>query len=640
MTMAGTRWPTRDEYDIAVARWTETIWDADIRSSTLAYDNMGICRFGGANLYVSIYKIGDWMVRCFCSKPGKQTPVDITERYMAIDRYCRANLQRVSALLPVTYLEQGITVGMRVLPIVKMPFLAGCPSLGEFLMDYYFDRAIMQRLSEAWLRMIGELEAASMAHGDLDLTNVLVQQQGTKLTLKLIDYDNTWIPELAGRGQTEYGHTHFQHPQFLLPGQRPYNVEMDRFSALVIYISLKTLVTHPELYEDWGADESDRLLLSETDYQHAGLAGSRIEQLRQVGGPELYPYIDELSASLREGRMPRSLSIIPYGSLPPQFPAQPAQHTQSPRSTAPAAPARADWRNAVYNANALFATPPSPSQLQPPVQPPAQPMNGIAGNGNNLLATSPWRPMGAYQHAEDAGRPSPSAWMAQSSQPFQPPQPAWSQPPGVAPSPFPVPPVPMPPQPLFPNSYGSHGMQQVPSSYPPAYPVGMVSSQPIPPVQPVQPMPLPQQWNTGMGSSQPAPQFPQPIPLQPSWNSPVGSVQQAPVIPAPQWGLSGMGMGEHQLQAPPLSVSHPTYPTSLPPVNEDDLPMSISLTRGKSSSKKVLTIVVICLLVLVIVVASIVLIMILTGNGHHIGIGDVPKSLKQMMEICNEGKYL
>src|SRR5947209_953291 len=279
MTTAGVLWPTKDEYDIAIARWTETMWDADLRSSMLDYDNMGIRRYGGANLYVSIYKIDHWMVRCFCSKPSMQTPIDIRERYRAIDRFCRTQADRVSALIPVIYLEQGITVGTRVLPIVKMPFLAGCPSLGEFLLDAYEDRATMQRLCEAWLSMIREIEAAPMAHGDLDLTNVLVEQRGPNLTLRLIDYDNTWIPELAGRSQTEYGHTNFQHPSFLPPRQRPFNAEMDRFSALVIYISLKTLVAHPKLYEEWGADESDRLLLSETDYQHADLLGSRIPQM-------------------------------------------------------------------------------------------------------------------------------------------------------------------------------------------------------------------------------------------------------------------------------------------------------------------------------------------------------------------------
>src|SRR5437764_15149658 len=108
MTTTGVTWPTRDEYDLAIARWTETIWDADIRSGTLAYDNMGICRFGGANLYVSIYKIGNWMVRCFCSKSSTNSvPADIRERYIAIDRFSRVHAKRVSSLIPVIFFTQG-----------------------------------------------------------------------------------------------------------------------------------------------------------------------------------------------------------------------------------------------------------------------------------------------------------------------------------------------------------------------------------------------------------------------------------------------------------------------------------------------------------------------------------------------------
>src|SRR5207302_11322506 len=123
----------------------------------------------------------------------------------------------------------------------------------------------------ALFRMIRVIVAVSMAHGDLDLSNVLVEQHNTHVILRLIDYDNTWIPELVGRNQTEHGHENFQHPSFMPPHQRPYYAGMDRFSALVIYISLKMLVSHPRLYDDWGANEADRLLLSEQDYQNAGL---------------------------------------------------------------------------------------------------------------------------------------------------------------------------------------------------------------------------------------------------------------------------------------------------------------------------------------------------------------------------------
>ncbi len=358
MVMAKAFWPIKDEYDIAIARWTETVWDPAIRKGILAYDEMGICRFGGANLYVCIYKVGDWMIRCFCSNPSHPTPIDIQERYIAISQFCRLHMSQVSALIPVTYVQHGITVGKRTLPIVKMPFLVDCPSLGEFIMDHYQDPIIMQRLSDAWLSMIRELEAVSMAHGDLDLSNILVQQHNTHITLKLIDYDNIWIPELAGRSQTEYGHTNFQHPNFLPPKQRPYNSEMDRFSALVIYISLKSLASHPELYEEWGADESDRLLLSESDYQRAGLVGSRITQLRNLSDAEMYPYFDELDVSLREKCMPRSLSDIATSAIlvaqpPALFP------VQSQKFIAISAPAISIWKDAVYKTNTF--SPPLPS---------------------------------------------------------------------------------------------------------------------------------------------------------------------------------------------------------------------------------------------------------------------------------------
>ncbi|MEO8973098.1 MAG: hypothetical protein ABI406_16045 [Ktedonobacteraceae bacterium] len=352
MTTAGFLWPTKDEYDLAIARWQDTIFDSEVRGGRLAFDNMGICRFGGANLYVCVYKIGNWMVRCFCSKPSHAAPIDICERYMAVDRFCRKNASRVSALIPVTYLEQGIIVGSRTMPLVKMPFLAGCPSLGEFIMDNYTDRATMQQLGDAWFRMIRELETAPMAHGDLDLSNVLVERKDawTGLTLKLIDYDNIWLPELAGRPQTEYGHANFQHPNFLPPRQRPYNVEMDRFSALVMYISLKAMAVHPELYDAWGADESDRLLLAESDYLDAGLVGSHIMQLRDLCSPDMQPYIDELQFSLREGRMTRSLYDLANANSSTFIsyrPPTPPRLQPPPSFSAPVF----KWSEAVYNAN-------------------------------------------------------------------------------------------------------------------------------------------------------------------------------------------------------------------------------------------------------------------------------------------------
>jgi hypothetical protein len=348
MTLSGLRWPTKEEYDLAIQQWQQTVLDPDVRGGTLAQDAMGISAFGGANLYVTLYKIGNWMIRCFCSNPPHQTPPDIVERYRAIDRFCRTRAGKMTALLPSVLVEQGIKVGERIMPFVKMPFLAGTPPLGEFIADHYTAKPIMLQLRDAWQRMIYELEAVPMAHGDLDLTNVLVEQRGSTLTLKLIDYDNIWIPELASLPQTEYGHAAFQHPAFFTSRTRRYTVDMDRFSALVIYIALDMLAYRPELYDEWHADESEQLLFSEADYLNFQLDSSHINQLRKLGRSEMRPYTAELIASLYEQRMPSSLPAIRTSAMQ----TSPALSPQGPSLMS--SMAVAEWGNKIYNGASAF----------------------------------------------------------------------------------------------------------------------------------------------------------------------------------------------------------------------------------------------------------------------------------------------
>jgi hypothetical protein len=368
-------WPGRDEYDLAMARWTETLFDPELRSGRLDYDHLGIRRYGGANLYTCVYRVGNWMVRCFCSNGKRQPPTDIRGRYQAIARFSTVTQGRVSALAAITYEEQGIQVGTRILPLVKMPFFANCPSLGEFIMDHYLEAGVMQQLCDSWLRMIAEMEAAQVAHGDLDLSNVLVEQHGSTLVLHLIDYDNMWVPELDRHQQHEFGHLHFQHPAFMPPHSRPFTLAMDRFSALTIYISLNALITFPQLYDEWGADESERLLFTDSDYRNIDQPGNRIGLLRALSMPDLHSYIDELLASLRERRMPRSLASISSSTgYRPATPAPAVVPSPAPVAILPPPP-HADWKRAVYLAPPATAAQPTPMDSSPrPPAFPAQPM--------------------------------------------------------------------------------------------------------------------------------------------------------------------------------------------------------------------------------------------------------------------------
>jgi hypothetical protein len=296
--------------------------DADLTHGQLA-TVMGTDprRFGGAGLYVTVYRIGDWQVRCFCSNIATHSdpPRDIAERYQRIARFVEQRRAKMPALLRTHYLAEGIYVSGSWRPVIKSAWVTEAMRLGGFILEHRGNAQMMAALAEAWRLLVYELEHAPMAHGDLDLTNVLVQLTGRQPILRLIDYDNIWIPALDGRPQTECGHEAFQHPHFFRPlptpdtANRPYNKLMDRFSALVIYLSLLALSIEPRLYLELQASEDERLLFSRADYERPTLESSNIMLVRKRCGTRVEPFVNELLASLAENRMPQSLEALIAG---------------------------------------------------------------------------------------------------------------------------------------------------------------------------------------------------------------------------------------------------------------------------------------------------------------------------------------
>lgn len=408
-------WPTREEYDLAMQQWNRTLNDPFLRNGELSRSMGNPRRYGGAALYVSVYKISDWMVRCFRSdvKASTNPPKDIAERYQQIAGFTQAHINDVSALIPIFYLPDEILVSGKRWPLVKMPYLANAQQLGSYLQIYHTDRTRMHALGEAWRKMIHQMEQARFAHGDLDLTNVLVQQPLGQISLKLIDYDNVYIPALAGAQQTEYGHEAFQHPAFQPPNKRPYDEAMDRFSALVIYLCIRALELQPSLYKELGADESERLLMARGDYDQPGLTTSSIQRLQKKCGGQVKPLVDELMACLAEKRMPRSLDEIPDRAVVTSGPA----------------PFIVDSAAAPAGAGASYPYIPAPTAGAPLPPPPGMARPG--GARVYLNDTKTGAPMPGSRPI--AGRaPTPSQGLYNQPHPYQPgsgqgPQ-AWSRP--------------------------------------------------------------------------------------------------------------------------------------------------------------------------------------------------------------------
>jgi serine/threonine protein kinase len=315
------RWPTRDDYKLAMEDYQKNILDARLLQGEPESRNARILDFSGPYSYTCTYRVGNIMIRCFCQTDGRIDPPDnIFQRYKSLEQFIARNRSKLSAFVPVTYIPRGIRVHFfdkltdayiktAEMPLVMMEYVPGY-QLGDFIAENYWSSQKMHLLCDAWTHMIHEVEEARIAHGDLDLSNVFVQYdtERTSIHLKLIDYDNTWIPEFErDYPLPEHGHRPFQHPAFYGTPKAIFNKEIDRFSALVIYISLKALALRPNLYEKFGADDS-RLLFNYTDYEYEqkGIP-AHITQLSVLHLEGLDTYIDELLSSLREDRMPASL---------------------------------------------------------------------------------------------------------------------------------------------------------------------------------------------------------------------------------------------------------------------------------------------------------------------------------------------
>ena len=278
-------WPDLTEYHEAVQHPQKAFADSGLRAVTLELDRFGMPKPAtGANAVVykgtkpggffSFRKT--WAIRCFLRPIS-----DHAERYEAISRH----LHKVSLRYDVDFrfLKQGIQIGSKWFPIVKMQWAEGD------LLHTYVEKQLrfpwlLATLRAKWVNLVRDLEAARVAHGDLQQGNILVRGG----SFQLVDYDGMWVPALKGRHATESGHRAYQHPE---RSEQDYGQELDRFSALVIYVSLAALEQDASLWENFHT--GDNLIFVREDFLQVGRSPVW-QQLRRIGSPQ----IDQLAAAM------------------------------------------------------------------------------------------------------------------------------------------------------------------------------------------------------------------------------------------------------------------------------------------------------------------------------------------------------
>ena len=194
-----------------------------------------------------------WAFRCWHSdiKNSKK-------RYETIsDAIIKAKL---SFLCEFQYIDKGINVEGNIYPTTRMRWIDGI-TIKDYIYQNRNSKDLLIALADNFLKMTRALHAQSLAHGDLQHGNILVDKSHQ---LYLVDYDSFYCPQLKGEADTVTGLADYQHPARI--SNKSVSEKLDYFSELIIYLSILAIAEAPSLADKYKVADADRLLFSKEDF--------------------------------------------------------------------------------------------------------------------------------------------------------------------------------------------------------------------------------------------------------------------------------------------------------------------------------------------------------------------------------------
>jgi hypothetical protein len=288
-------WPDAAAYREALQNPRTCFVDAELRDASPTTDARGFPKAWSGNFAVVFQvRTGSRVraVRCFQGDVG-----DREFRYQAIDKHLSS--AQAGSITHFEYVAQGIRVRGNSYPILIMDWIEGL-TLDSYLRSVSGSPEVFRALADRWLSIIRDLEAAGIAHGDLQHGNILVSGGD----LRLVDYDGMFVPPLRGRKGVEVGHRAYQHP---LRNESDFGPETDRFSALVIYSTLLSLSLRPALA---ARCTGEYLLFRADDYKNP--RQSTVFSELAALGPEVATVVGALRAACMSpvSSVPRLLDLV------------------------------------------------------------------------------------------------------------------------------------------------------------------------------------------------------------------------------------------------------------------------------------------------------------------------------------------
>ena len=249
-------WPSGRDYEVALQNPSVSFIPAILKNSQVDTDRRGLpVKRSGNFACVFRAQVGPRRraIRCFTLEVA-----DIQRRYNRLRQFTRR--RNPPAFVGFDYRTEAIQIGGDKYPVLLMDWVEGQP-LDEFISANLQSPGKLTDVAGRFLKLVGQLQRQfGVAHNDLQHGNVLVMSDGE---LRLVDYDGVYLPEFQGQLSPETGEPNYQHPARTATD---YDVWIDNFPALVIYLSLLAVSTSPDLWHT--LNKQNNLLLSAEDYRN------------------------------------------------------------------------------------------------------------------------------------------------------------------------------------------------------------------------------------------------------------------------------------------------------------------------------------------------------------------------------------
>lgn len=182
---------------------------------------------GNSAIVFTIKQQGEWRAaKCYTSR-SERIEVIYGDRLLRDELYIPIdNEQGVWLDLLITEWIEGVTLRERIRTLVQRNDSAG-----------------LSHLSKSFDALALELLESDHAHGDITCENILIDLQGE---LHLIDFDNSYTPQLAGLESLELGTEAYQHPA---RSASDFDRTIDDYSLALISSALSLIALSPEIFE-------------------------------------------------------------------------------------------------------------------------------------------------------------------------------------------------------------------------------------------------------------------------------------------------------------------------------------------------------------------------------------------------------